>query len=58
MQELQDLGAGWELGQLQLEAGQRVPQLPRLEGLVAHHVGQVVNGQVGVVSGSLQQTEV
>ena len=39
-----------ELGQVQLEAGHRLLQLPWLEHLVAHDVRDVVDGHVRLVS--------
>ena len=54
MEELEGLGGGGELGQVQLEAGQRLLHLPRLERLVAHNVRQIVDGQVRLVSRGLE----
>jgi len=59
VEELQRLGGGGELGQVQLQAGQRLLHLPRLEHLVAHDVRDVVDGQVRLVPRRLpQRTEV
>ncbi len=50
MEELKRLGGGGKLGQIQLEAGHRLLQLPWLEHLVAHDVRDVVDGHVRLVS--------
>jgi len=49
VQQLNGLLGGVQLGQVQLEARLNVPQLPGLEGLVAHDVRQVVNGHVRLI---------